>query len=60
MVEVEKKGNENVCCPELKIVECGDTDEHCHLVCGWSVAILSRIVINEFCIGDFKKCIYQN
>lgn len=26
-----EKQNENVCCPELEIVPCRDTQEHCHL-----------------------------
>jgi len=49
---------DNICCPELLVVECSDTKEHCHLVCGYSKAILTNNTIKDLCIGeDFKKCI---
>ena len=54
----EKKG-ENVCCPELMVVDCADTDEHKHLVCGYSRAILDNETVIEVCIRDHHKCILQ-
>lgn len=56
MNEVDK---ENICCPELLVVECSDTDEHCHLVCGYSKAILANTTIEAQCIDDFNKCILK-
>ncbi len=50
---------ENVCCPELLVVECSDTDEHRHLLCGDSKAILTNAMIKNLCIGNFSKCILQ-
>jgi len=54
-----EEDKENICCPELLIVPCSDTEEHCHLVCGYSMTILSNDMIKAQCIGDFSKCILQ-
>ena len=51
---------ENICCNKLEIVSCGDTDEHCHLVCGYSKAILTNDTVKNQCIDDFGRCILQN
>ena len=50
---------DNICCPKLLIVECSDTDEHCHLVCDYSKAILANATIKVQCIGEFSKCILR-
>ena len=55
----EQIDGDNVCCPELLIVECADTDEHGHLVCGYSRAVLTNTSIKTICIGDFGKCVLQ-
>lgn len=57
---VEVKDQDNVCCPELKIIPCGDTKEHCHLICGYSKAILPIDTVKTQCIGDFSKCILRD
>jgi len=49
----------NICCPELAIVPCADTEEHCHLICAYSGAILTNDTIKSQCIGDFSKCVLQ-
>lgn len=49
----------NVCCPELLIVPCADTEEHCHLLCGFSKSILENETVKNQCIGDFSKCVLQ-
>lgn len=57
---VEDINGDNVCCPELLIVDCADTDEHCHLVCKFSKAVLANRTVKSQCIGDFSKCILQD
>jgi hypothetical protein len=58
MITKQDSEKDNVCCPELAVVECGDTKEHCHLVCMFSNAILQNNTIKELCIGEnFKKCV---
>lgn len=54
---VEVRDQDNVCCPKLEIVPCADTEEHCHLICSFSKAILPNTTIKNQCIGDFSKCI---
>ena len=53
---------ENVCCPMLNIVDCGDTDEHKHLLCASKCIIDTTMIDNEqvkrYCIGDFSQCKY--
>jgi len=51
--------SENVCCPMLLIVNCADTVEHAHLVCGYSSAVISNDTVKEICVGNFAKCIVQ-
>ena len=53
------KDQDNVCCPELAVVPCADTKEHCHLLCCFSGALLENETIENQCIGDFSKCILQ-
>lgn len=54
--------SENVCCSHLRVVACGDTDEHAHLFCDSQYTIKETIVSNdwvkEFCLGGFAKCEY--
>ena len=47
----------NICCPNLEVIECADTKEHKHLVCGFSHAILVNQTIIEMCIGNHEKCV---
>ena len=47
----------NVCCPWLRVVECSDTEEHMHLICGFSKAILANDTIKELCLENFLECI---
>jgi len=55
----EDRDQDNICCPELVIAPCADTEEHCHLICAYSGAILTNDAIKNKCIGDFIKCILQ-
>ncbi len=57
---MDNTDKENVCCPELVVVECVDTTKHCHLVCDFSKALLSNSTIRTKCIGDFSQCILHN
>lgn len=56
-----KQNNEvdNVCCPELEVIACADSDDHKHLICGDSKAILSNNTIIDMCIKDHHKCLLQ-
>lgn len=59
MVTDNRQEDENLCCPELMVMPCGDTDEHCHLVCGYSRMVIANITVKSVCIGDFKRCVLQ-
>lgn len=50
---------DNNCCPKLLIVDCADTDEHKHLVCGFSKAILENSTVCEFCVGGYESCVLR-
>lgn len=55
---IQKPDNNNICCPELTIVPCADTKEHCHLLCKYSKTPVSNKMVRELCIGEnFKHCI---
>lgn len=54
-----EKYAENVCCPELVVVDCADTDEHKHLVCSYSGAILDNETVIDICIRDHSKCVLK-
>jgi hypothetical protein len=55
-----EQDKENVCCSKLCIVDCADTKEHCHLLCGYSNTVLTNLTIKNLCIGDsFKTCIHN-
>ena len=49
----------NVCCPELLVVDCQDTNEHKHLVCGCSKHILENSTVCKICVGKFADCVLQ-
>ena len=55
-------GTENICCPMLNIVDCGDTDRHKHLLCIARHTIEGCVMSNEdareFCLGKFMQCGY--
>ena len=51
--------DDNICCHELKIVDCEDTDEHSHLICGNSKAVLKNRTVINMCIPDHTKCLLQ-
>ena len=54
----------NVCCKFLHIVECGDSEEHNHIICepwqelGDSVTINNEWVGNYCLSEEFKACLY--
>jgi hypothetical protein len=48
---------ENACCPELCVVDCADTQEHKHLLCGFSNTILTNQTIRNLCIENFGMCV---
>ena len=47
----------NVCCPFLTVADCADTEEHKHLVCTDSNAVISNDTVRELCLGDYSKCV---
>ncbi len=49
----------NSCCPELEIIPCSDTDDHSHIICGYSKAILENETIKTICIGNHRSCLLQ-
>ena len=49
--------NENVCCPYLKVIDCGDTAEHKHLLCGGIKAVISNGVAVKYCLGKWTECV---
>lgn len=51
--------NENVCCPELQIADCADTDEHKHLMCGYSNTVITNKIVKDICVGNFDKCLMR-
>lgn len=54
----------NVCCPQFYILECEDTDEHCHIGCNAKSGLDDNPIINNdiarrYCISaEFDKCPY--
>ncbi len=60
-------GNENVCCPQLELAPCAETDEHQHLICcakhgAMGCPLLDNEHVKRYCIGDaevFIKCPYH-
>jgi len=44
----------NCCCPYLIVVECYDTDEHCHLVCGLMDGAIPNERVNTWCVSEHK------
>ena len=49
---------ENVCCPFIAILECGDSEEHAHLICNYVRKLYPNKHIIETCINNFKECIH--
>jgi len=49
----------NVCCPELEIVPCADTESHKHLVCSYSLAVLTNKTVTDICIKDHYRCLLR-
>ena len=47
----------NKCCLHLEFYDCGDTEEHGHLICGFSKRILSNSTVIEICLAGFSKCV---
>ena len=58
MVIQQDSEKDNICCPELIVLACDDTTEHCHLACGFSRTLLQNKTVKELCIGNnFKTCV---
>lgn len=55
----EEQGVENICCPFLQIVPCGDTEEHRHVLCEHMRMPIPNGRINIWCVSlyKFKECI---
>ena len=47
----------NKCCPLLAVLDCADTEEHKHLICSDSNAVISNDTVRELCLGDYSKCV---
>ena len=60
MSEQVKDGN--VCCPELSLLDCEDTDTHQHFYCDSKYVIdeflISNIWVRNICMGNFRGCSY--
>ena len=54
--------NENICCPELAILPCADTDIHNHFYCDSKYVLedflISNILVRNICMGNFRQCKY--
>ncbi len=58
MVIQNDSEKDNICCPNFGVIECGDSNEHSHLVCDFSHAPISNKTAKELCIGNnYKQCI---
>lgn len=53
MVEPLDKNRESRCCPDLLVVECTATRDHCHLICAASMDAVTRQTVTTYCIADF-------
>lgn len=51
------KTKENVCCPFLLVVACGDTKDHKHLMCGENGALITNESVVNYCLGEFTGCV---
>lgn len=53
----------NSCCPNLTILECGDTNEHKHIYCDYYNTVKESLLDQEqifyFCINRFDSCSYR-
>jgi hypothetical protein len=54
---------ENVICPQLRIVLCGDTKEHNHLYCGEykrvNNTLIDYVSVVAYCLARFDLCEYH-
>ena len=50
-----RRENDCVCCPYLRIIPCGDTDEHKHPGCE-IVGMIANVIVKEVCLEDFQDC----
>lgn len=58
MPVIKENNKENICCPNFRVLECADTQEHRHLICGYSNIPISNETTRNLCIGlGFKECI---
>jgi hypothetical protein len=49
---------DNICCPDLEKATCAESNEHCHLVCGFSDTPISNDTARDLCIGQgFNECV---
>ena len=55
----EQQGVENICCPYLQIIPCGDTEEHKHLKCELMKTPIPNGRIVTWCVSVYKwkECI---
>lgn len=55
---------ENVCCPNLNVIDCAETGDHKHLYCDYfhtvKGVVMNKNWINLFCLGGewFGRCPY--
>lgn len=60
---------DNVCRPHLKIIKCGDTDEHRHFGCNPKITLSQEEKLSQdslmdndwvkvFCMSEYQKCQY--
>jgi hypothetical protein len=53
--------SDNICCPYLTVIECGNTDEHKHLFCIQRTTchgqkLMPNSTVKNLCLEDFKTC----
>ena len=48
---------DDLCCPSLLCLDCGDTDAHKHLICGYSTTVISIGTVKDICLDDFSLCV---
>jgi hypothetical protein len=46
----------NVCCPDLAVVDCADTEEHRHFACLQSRTPISNQTVRDLCSRDWETC----
>lgn len=49
----------NKCCQYLESVNCGDSSDHKHVLCSYSMTLLTNDVVKEYCLDKYESCILR-